>query len=310
MVRRADCRVLDGILLLDKPLGCSSNQALQQVRRLFQARKAGHTGSLDPLATGMLPICFGQATKLSGLLLDSNKEYLARARIGQKTLTGDAEGEVVQTSDPSGLSLDDFARIRDQFLGRILQVPPMYSALKQGGQRLYELARKGESVERAAREVVIHSLDLISYDEGELVVAVRCSKGTYIRTLLEDIAAAVGQVAHLTALRRTQVDPFPGGSILSLEALQDLAGQGMQALDDKLLPLKSAVPEWPEAALPDSQLARLASGQAARWPEALPPKLDGDIAIVDGEGSLCAAGRQSAEGQLVSRKWLSSRIFA
>ena len=136
MVRRADCRVLDGILLLDKPLGCSSNQALQQVRRLFQARKAGHTGSLDPLATGMLPICFGQATKLSGLLLDSNKEYLTRARIGQKTLTGDAEGEVVQTSDPSGLSLDDFARIRDQFLGRILQVPPMYSALKQGGQRL------------------------------------------------------------------------------------------------------------------------------------------------------------------------------
>ncbi|MGB0956674.1 MAG: tRNA pseudouridine(55) synthase TruB, partial [Panacagrimonas sp.] len=181
-------RDIDGILLLDKPVGLSSNQALQQVRRLFRARKAGHTGSLDPLASGMLPICLGQATKLCGQLLASDKRYRTVIRLGRKTNTGDAEGTVVEQSNPVDLSRARIEQTLQGFVGAIQQVPPMYSALKHEGQRLYDLARKGVEVQRQARTVQIHAIELLGWQSPDLEVEVHCSKGTYIRVLGEDIA--------------------------------------------------------------------------------------------------------------------------
>ncbi|MGH8431877.1 MAG: tRNA pseudouridine(55) synthase TruB, partial [Solimonas sp.] len=215
-------RAVNGILLFDKPRGFSSNDALQRVKRLFRAEKAGHTGNLDPLATGLLPICFGQATKLCGHLLDSDKRYLARVKPGEKTTTGDTEGEVIQRSDAGLLSREALEAVLPAFTGTIRQVPPMYSALKHQGQRLYELAREGVEVERQPREVAIHELRLTAFEPGGFELDVRCSKGTYIRTLAEDLAAALGQCAHLVALRRTEVAPFEG-AIRTWEDLQAAA---------------------------------------------------------------------------------------
>lgn len=301
-------RELDGILLLDKPLGLSSNQALQQARRLFQAEKAGHTGSLDPLATGMLPVCFGEATKLSGMLLDSDKCYLARVRLGQRTSTGDAEGEVIDTSNPDGLRLEDFEKVRGRFLGPIRQVPPMYSALKHQGRRLYELARSGEEVERAPREVNIRELELVSLVGDELTLSVRCSKGTYIRTLAEDLAAAAGQCAHLNGLRRTEVHPFGASRIWTFEELQALADQGLGQLDATLLPLSAATSDWPQARLDQSVIGRLARGLPVDAPAGMPAGRS--IAVMNEKNHLMAVGEINAEGRLASRRWVGGRYLA
>lgn len=295
-------RELDGILLLDKPLGLSSNQALQQARRLFQADKAGHTGSLDPLATGMLPVCFGEATKLSGMLLDSDKCYVAQIRIGQRTSTGDAEGEVVETSDPAQLRIEDFQAVRSRFLGPIQQVPPMYSALKHEGRRLYELARAGAEIARAARPVTIHELELIALDGIELTIAVRCSKGTYIRTLAEDLAAAAGQCAHLSGLRRTEVHPFGAAKIWTFADLQVLAEQGLERLDAALLPLAAGTVDWPQVRLGPSVIARLARGLPVDAPAGLPTGRN--LALLNEENRLMAVGQLNAEGRLASRRWV------
>ena len=302
-------RDLDGILLLDKPLGLSSNQALQQARRIFQAEKAGHTGSLDPLATGMLPVCFGEATKLCGLLLDADKAYSARVRLGSRTSTGDAEGEVVETSDASALTMEDFLAVRPRFLGEIRQIPPMYSALKRGGVPLYELARAGEVVDRAPRDVVIHALEFVGLQAGELEVTVTCSKGTYIRTLMEDVAAALGHCAHLVALRRTRVDPFVGGQAWTLEELQEKAEAGLKQLDQVLLPLSAAVVGWPHLCLPDPTLRRLSRGQAIEWTQ---PGLteDAAVAVLDEAGVLRAVGRIGSDGLLWPRRWVGGAISA
>lgn len=301
-------RELDGILLLDKPLGLSSNQALQQARRLFQAEKAGHTGSLDPLATGMLPVCFGEATKLSGMLLDSDKCYLARVRLGQRTSTGDAEGEVIDTSNPDGLRLEDFEKVRGRFLGPIRQVPPMYSALKHQGRRLYELARSGEEVERAPREVNIRELELVSLVGDELTLSVRCSKGTYIRTLAEDLAAAAGQCAHLNGLRRTEVHPFGASRIWTFEELQALADQGLGQLDATLLPLSAATSDWPQARLDQSVIGRLARGLPVDAPAGM--TAGRSIAVMNEKNHLMAVGEINAEGRLASRRWVGGRYLA
>lgn len=301
-------RELDGILLLDKPLGLSSNQALQQARRLFQAEKAGHTGSLDPLATGMLPVCFGEATKLSGMLLDSDKCYLARVRLGQRTSTGDAEGEVIDTSNPDGLRLEDFEKVRGRFLGPIRQVPPMYSALKHQGRRLYELARSGEEVERAPREVNIRELELVSLVGDELTLSVRCSKGTYIRTLAEDLAAAAGQCAHLNGLRRTEVHPFGASRIWTFEELQALADKGLGQLDATLLPLSAATSDWPQARLDQSVIGRLARGLPVDAPAGMPAGRS--IAVMNEKNHLMAVGEINAEGRLASRRWVGGRYLA
>lgn len=299
-------RDLDGILLLDKRLGVSSNQALQEVRRLFRAEKAGHTGSLDPLATGLLPVCFGEGTKLSGSLLDSDKRYTATARVGVQTSTGDAEGEAIAHSDPDRLDPDALAAACKNLIGPILQVPPMYSALKHEGKRLYEIARSGGEVERAARPVHIHELSLLSRTHDEWVLDIRCSKGTYVRTLVEDLAVAVGQRAHLIGLRRTEVDPFGGLPMHALESLTALAESGEAALDQVLLPLASAVRGWPCTVLAQAELVRMSRGQAVPA-EALEP--DRDIAVLDESGRLLALARRDALGLLAPRRWLGGANF-
>lgn len=294
--------------MLDKPLGASSNRALQIVKRLFNANKAGHTGNLDPLATGMLPICLGHATKLSGLLLDSDKCYLADVRVGQKTSTGDAEGEVIDSSDPSSLDEATLRSVLPRFEGEIEQVPPMYSALKHQGKRLYELARQGEVVERPARKVIIKSLELLSFEPDRFLINVRCSKGTYIRTLAEDIAAAAGQVAHLGGLRRTGVLPFEANAMHGLEALEATADRGQVELDALLLPLSAAVPGWEQIRLPDQALRCLARGQALDLPSSQAAE-GRSLALTDAHGELIAAGGLDDQGRLISRRWLSSRNF-
>lgn len=236
--RRFD-RDVDGILLLDKPLGLSSNDALQQARRLYRALKAGHAGSLDPLASGMLPVCFGQATKVCAFLLDARKTYEFTARLGERTATGDAEGEIVERCAVPTISADLVQSTLQSFLGKQQQIPPMYSALKHEGQRLYAIARRGETVEREAREIVVEAIDAVRVEPESITVTVRCSKGTYVRTLAEDIAVRLGTVAHLTALRRTQVDPFARGSMRTFTELEGLEAPGQ--LESILLPADQAL---------------------------------------------------------------------
>lgn len=257
--KRREWRDLHGILLLDKPLGISSNQALQRARRAVSARKAGHTGSLDPLASGMLPLCFGDATRVSQLLLDADKTYTAVAALGQATSTGDAEGEVTESQPVPDCDLAGWQLIADGFAGDIDQVPPMYSALKHGGKRLYEIARKGQAVDRAPRRVTIRALTMTALQGDRLSMRVTCSKGTYIRTLIEDLAQAAGTVAHTAELRRETVAPFEG-PMHTLEALEALES-GVPLPDGWLLPVDAGLCEWPVVALSDVDAARFCRGQ-------------------------------------------------
>jgi tRNA pseudouridine55 synthase len=213
---------VDGVLLLDKSLGLTSNTALQKARRLFSAAKAGHTGTLDPLATGLLPLCFGEATKFSADLLEADKTYLATVKLGITTESGDAEGAIIATR-PVDCSEADLLAALPQFTGDIVQVPPMHSALKREGRPLYELARQGVTVERAARAVCIHALDLLAFQGDEAVLRVTCSKGTYIRTLAADLGEALGCGAHLAALRRTEVGALRLDSAVTLETLEQMS---------------------------------------------------------------------------------------
>src|SRR5579862_9142002 len=224
-------RQIHGILLLDKPLGMTSNAALQKVKRLFNAKKAGHTGSLDPLATGMLPICFGEATKFSQFLLESDKCYQVEAKLGVKTRTGDAEGEVIAVKPVMDLTCERLEAVLSQFVGQIQQIPPMYSALKIQGKPLYELARQGIEIPREARSVQIYRLQLIDFQAETLKFEVQCSKGTYVRTLVEDIGELLGCGAHVSALRRTVVLPYNEIKMYTLDALEEIHQQfGMDAL--------------------------------------------------------------------------------
>lgn len=294
-------RPVSGILLLDKPLGLSSNAALQRVKYLYQAEKAGHTGSLDPLATGVLPICLGEATKLSGVLLESDKCYRAQARIGARTSTGDREGEVVETSDGQ-LDRPTLEAVLPAFRGAILQVPPMYSALKHQGQPLYALARQGTEVERQAREVVIYELRLESFEGGVFELFVRCSKGTYIRTLVEDIARAAGQCAHLAALRRTAVTPFEGDELVTLEALDaTFAAGGLAALDRLLLDPARGLRHWPQLRIDPVRAGYLALGQAVRVAGVA---RGARLAVVDDSGRLLGLAETTDEGMVTPRRWL------
>ncbi len=231
---RVQRRPVHGVILLDKPLGFSSNQALQKVKWLLRAEKAGHTGTLDPLATGVLPLCFGAATKFSQQHLNADKTYETTVRLGRKTRTADAEGDVIEER-PVTCSVGQVVEVLDRFMGPIRQVPPMHSALKKDGKALYEYAREGETVEREARDVVIHDLELLDLqlqgDEPQLRLRVACSKGTYIRTLGEDIGEALGCGGHLTALRRVQTGPFVASQCITLEQLEAMEeGERLQAL--------------------------------------------------------------------------------
>ena len=260
MKRRTNQRVVDGILLLDKPQGLTSNQALQTVRRLFRARKAGHTGSLDPLATGMLPICFGQATKLSAYFLDADKSYRVTASWGERTDTADADGSIVEHNALAALSRQALEAALTDYRGEIEQIPPMYSALKKEGRRLYELAREGKTVARDARRVVIKKLEVDHYDPEHPVLAVECSKGTYIRTLIEDIAAAAGTLGHVHALRRPSVHPFREQDLVTLDTGTDLAEKDPRALDELLIPVDQAIADWPALELSKTESHYLLQG--------------------------------------------------
>ncbi|HET6805164.1 MAG TPA: tRNA pseudouridine(55) synthase TruB [Frateuria sp.] len=259
-------RDLHGILLLDKPLGLSSNQALQAARRLLRAAKGGHTGALDPLATGLLPLCFGEGTKIAGMLLGSRKAYLAECRLGLTTTTADLEGEIVERRPVPALGGGQVEQALASLRGRIMQVPPAYSALKQGGEPLYVKARRGESVEVAAREVQIHRLDLLAHEGDLLRLLVECGSGTYVRSLAVDLGAALGCGAHLTSLRRLWVEPFREPVMITLEDLELAAGQGDAALDRWLLPLSAAVADLPALALDADRALAVAQGQQIPWP--------------------------------------------
>jgi tRNA pseudouridine55 synthase len=254
-------RRVDGLVLLDKPLGLTSNRALQIVRRLFRAEKAGHTGSLDPLATGVLPLCFGEATKVAGYLLDADKRYVATLALGAQTDTGDREGRVVRSAAVPSFDRTRLESVLGTFVGDTTQIPPMYSALKRDGEALYAIARRGEVVERAPRPVRITALSLVSFTDETLVFDVRCSKGTYVRTLGEDIAIALGTVGHLAALRRTDVGGvFTEQPVHTLDQLESLAGDEA-ALDRLLVPADRALAGWPEVQLTAEVSARFGHGQ-------------------------------------------------
>jgi len=261
VARRRKGRDIHGIILLDKPLGYSSSQAVQKVRWLFTARKAGHTGSLDPFATGMLPICLGEASKTAGFMLEASKRYLATARLGQTTATGDTEGDVVRQMSVPALTAKAIDAAFQSFRGAIEQVPPMYSALKHQGQPLYKLARDGIEVERKSRTVIIHGLELIAWDEPLLVFRVHCSKGTYVRTLAEDIAEKLGTCAHLQALRRLDVEPFREADMIPLDELERTAQAGQQ--DSLLLPLDRGLESWPMVQLSGEEQVRFTHGNPA-----------------------------------------------
>jgi tRNA pseudouridine55 synthase len=275
--------VIDGALLLDKPVGPSSNGVLQEAKRLLGARKAGHGGTLDPLASGLLLLLFGEATKLAGLLLDQDKEYLASVKLGETTATGDAEGEILERREVP-VNRPDLDAVLERFRGEIEQLPPMHSALKRDGVPLYKLARQGKAVERASRRIRILELEVASFEPPRLNLRVRCSKGTYIRTLAEDIGAALGTGAHLSGLRRTASGRFRIEDAVSLEALRELPPA---ARSGRVLPITALVQGLPRAALDARAEARLRNGQALE----ISGLAEGVVAVVRADGALIGLGR-------------------
>lgn len=301
MSRRRNGRDIHGILLLDKPAGYSSSQAVQAVRRLLDARKAGHTGSLDPFATGMLPICLGAASKTAGFMLEASKTYLATARMGQATTTGDIEGEVVREMPVPEWPVARIEAAFERFRGPIEQVPPMYSALKHEGQPLYKLAREGKEVPRKARAVTIHLLELIRWERPLLTLKVECSKGTYIRTLAEDIAAALDNCAHLQSLRRLSVEPFHDARMVGLDELEKRVAAGK--LKDVLLAPDAAIADWPRVGLTAEQADRFAHGNPVDAAlDAAPPGL---ARVYGPQDRLLGIGELRAEGRVHPKRLMS-----
>lgn len=295
-------RAIDGVLLLDKPLGYSSNQALQQVKRLYQAAKAGHTGSLDPLATGLLPICLGEATKFSHFLLDADKSYRALIQLGSTTTTGDAEGEVLIRNEVNVTSAFLQETI-SKFVGQIEQVPPMYSALKHEGKALYEYARNGQEIVRPARTVTIFDIRLNSFDPvlNSVEIDVVCSKGTYIRTLAEDIGQALGCGAHLAGLRRLTTAHF---SLQHACTLEQLEAMSMEQRDKALLPVESPVQDLPSLTLDADSAYYLLQGQSI-WKSGL--KMNGLFRIYHEDGRFLGLGELDADGKVAPKRLLAIR---
>jgi tRNA pseudouridine55 synthase len=283
-----------GIILLDKPVGISSNRALQRVRGIFKARKAGHTGSLDPFATGMLPVCLGEASKTAAFMLEAGKHYRATALLGEATTTGDVEGELIQQCPLPTLETEQIKQILQQFVGEIEQVPPMYSALKHEGKPLYEYARAGIEIERPARPVSIHKIDLIDWQSPKLTFDVHCSKGTYIRTLAEDIAKALDSCAHLVELRRLVVEPFDAFPMQTLEQLQEALEQDV--LYDFLLPVDVGLADWPRADLNAEQHGKFKHGNKFEY--AVSGLSPGKFRVFGPEGNLLGLADLTIDGVL------------
>jgi tRNA pseudouridine55 synthase len=295
-------RRVDGILLLDKPLGLSSNAALQTIKRLFQARKAGHTGSLDPLASGLLPICFGEATKVSAFLLDADKVYRARAQFGVQTATGDGEGEVLRRLPVPAFSVVGLEQAFACLTGEIDQVPPMHSALKHHGRRLYELAREGVEVARPPRRVTIHAIRLLARQAESIDLEIHCSKGTYIRTLIEDLGVALGTCAHVAELRRLRVGPFEAAHMHSVESLKARAEESQEKLDAALLPMDAALGHWPAVRLDPDSAFYLLRGQPVLVPQA---PTQGWVRIYDADAALLGMGEVLDDGRVAPRRLMA-----
>lgn len=298
MARRRKGRPVHGILLLDKPLGMTSNRILQQVKRIFDAQKAGHTGSLDPMATGLLPLCFGEATKVSGFLLDSNKAYLGTIKLGEVTQTADAEGEVIATQPVPELNTELINTVLASFTGKLMQVPPMHSAIKQNGQPLYKLAHQGLEVEREAREVHIHTLVCRGFTESTIDIEVHCSKGTYIRTLAEDIGNQLGCGGHLSVLRRTESGPFSLQNAVNMETIEQLAEQP-EALDSHLLPIESALVDWPSVELTQDAAFYAKQGNPVLVPKA---PTSGKVMLFAEQSGFFGVGEILEDGRVAPRR--------
>jgi len=306
--RRRKGRNVSGILVLNKPQGITSNRALQQAKRLFDAAKAGHTGSLDPLATGVLPVCFGEATKFSQFLLDADKGYKATFTLGEVTDSCDSDGEIIQTRDASAVTQDDVLRALAAFTGEIEQVPPMYSALKHQGQPLHKLARKGVEVERKARRVMVSRFELLAFTPGERATAevvVHCSKGTYIRSLALDVGEQLGCGGHVSVLHRTAAGPFNEEAAVTLEALQAVLddGQSEATLDRFLLPTDAAVAHLPRVDFSMADSQQLLHGQAAMARGDVTP---GTVRLYDADDEFFGVGDALADGRVKPRRLVVS----
>lgn len=297
---------INGILLLNKPIGISSNQALTEVKKIYNAKKAGHTGSLDPLASGMLPICFGEATKFSQFLLEADKEYYVEAKLGVRTTTGDAEGSIVSTRQvPENLNMR-IEPVLEQFRGEIQQIPSMYSALKFKGKPLYSYARQGIEIERESRTVSIKELRLVSCNQDRLVLLVRCSKGTYIRTLIEDIGESLGVGAHVSFLCRTYVEPYQDRPMYTLEQLKEVNKSDVNILQSLLLPIDSALSAWPQLTLTESLTFYIKQGQPIIVPKA---PVAGLVRLVSNQDTFLGVGEILDDGRVAPRR-LVTRILA
>ncbi len=294
-------RNISGILLLNKPLELSSNGALQRARYLFKAKKGGHTGSLDPKATGVLPLCFGEATKVSGYLLNSNKRYITTVQLGQTSSTGDTEGEILKSVAVTEFSDEKLQAVLKQFTGAITQIPPMYSALKHNGTPLYKLARKGIDIKRKEREITIYELKLLERTNDTLKLDIRCSKGTYIRTLAQDIGDELGFGAYITALERTEVSPFDCSKTYTLEDLQQLAEQDEKLLDNTLLPIDSALNHYPQIILNDEETTQIKCGLKVSRNDIPNASL---IRIYHESGEFIGIGRRSSDKLLAAKRMM------
>lgn len=264
-------RAINGLLLLDKPQGMSSNQALQEVKGLYYARKAGHTGSLDPLATGMLPICFGEATKFSQFLLESDKRYTVTAQLGVRTTTSDSEGEVVEQHEVADFSQQQLIDVLNSFHGETSQIPSMYSAIKHKGEPLYKLARQGITVERQPRQITVYSINFLGYDAAESLLHfdLHCSKGTYVRTIVDDLGQKLGCGAHVTVLRRTTVSHFQEPHMIPLQKLREMRdAKAFQAMDDMIIPVAEILQQWPLLELDSATAFYLKQGNPVMVPRA------------------------------------------
>ncbi|NLD01457.1 MAG: tRNA pseudouridine(55) synthase TruB [Gammaproteobacteria bacterium] len=297
-------RSVSGIIIFDKPYGFSSNGALQKVRWLLNSDKGGHTGSLDPLATGVLPLCFGEATKFSRYLLDADKVYEATMQLGVTTNTADAEGEVLETK-PVNVTSADIEAALPQFRGVIQQVPPMYSALKKDGQPLYKLARAGITIDRPARTVTINQLELLSHDGDQARILVSCTKGTYIRSLVEDIGAVLGCGAHVAQLRRTEAGPFDLTHAVTLEELEQAHEEGgAEALDAFMIPMDSGLLHWPSVEMTENGSFFWLNGQPVR---AQNSPLEGMVRVYNHNQEFIGVGEMDDDGMVAPKRLIRSQ---
>jgi len=313
-------RNISGILLLDKPVGFTSNEALQTVKKIFSANKAGHTGSLDPNASGMLPICFGEATKFSQFLLEANKRYLVTGKLGETTASGDSECEIIEKRIVKDIGVKSFERILPKFRGKISQLPPMYSAIKHKGQPLYKLARQGIEIKRDSREINIYELQLLDFKNDLAEFDIYCSKGTYVRTLIVDIGEELGCGAHVVALRRLVVGPYQAEQMVSLDKLQELARvlgsalrlseddimkKNYKELDKFLLPIESMLLDMPEIALTQDMVYYMSLGQAVLVPYSPNP---GWVKLKSKDGKFLGVGEVMLDGKVTPRKMVTGRL--